>query len=63
MAKAIDGSIVPDQMTLPVCKNIAYFDQDSGCSYRCSACNAVWTSVATPDRCNPTTSEGAENEK
>jgi hypothetical protein len=37
-------------MKLP-CGGIAYYDENSGISYRCGQCMAVVGSVAMPDRC------------
>ena len=39
-----------DVMKLP-CGGIAYFDEDSGISYRCELCNAVVGSIGMPKRC------------
>ena len=39
-----------DVMKLP-CGGIAYFDEDSGISYRCELCNAVVGSIGQPKRC------------
>jgi hypothetical protein len=33
------------------CAALAYFDEDSGISYRCRQCNAVVGSVGQPDQC------------
>jgi hypothetical protein len=50
MARAFDGTVVDDYITLP-CGSEAYFDEDSGISYRCMTCMAVWQSIATPRDC------------
>jgi hypothetical protein len=39
-----------DRMYLP-CGGVAYFDEDSGISYRCELCNAVVGSIGQPKRC------------
>lgn len=39
-----------DSMKLP-CGGVAYFDEDSGISYRCELCNAVVGSIGMPKRC------------
>lgn len=39
-----------DVMKLP-CGGIAYFDEDSGISYRCEVCGAVVGSIGQPDEC------------
>jgi hypothetical protein len=39
-----------DKMRLP-CGGTAFFDQDSGISYRCIDCMAVVGSIGQPDRC------------
>lgn len=40
---------LPD-IKLP-CGGVAYFDTDSGISYRCYHCNAVVGSIGQPQRC------------
>jgi hypothetical protein len=39
-----------DPMHLP-CGGIAYFDEDSGISYRCEDCMAVVGSIGQPQHC------------
>jgi len=39
-----------DMMRLP-CGGVAYFDEDSGISYRCELCNAVVGSIGMPKYC------------
>lgn len=39
-----------DVMKLP-CGGIAYFDEDSGISYRCELCGAVVGSIGQPQSC------------
>jgi hypothetical protein len=39
-----------DAMKLP-CGGIAYFDEDSGISYRCELCGAVVGSIGQPQSC------------
>ena len=34
-----------------LCGSVAYFDEGSGCSYRCSYCSATVGSVSMPKRC------------
>lgn len=41
---------VYDAMKLP-CGGIAYFDEDSGISYRCELCGATVGSIGQPQRC------------
>lgn len=41
---------IMDLMFLP-CGGTAYFDEDSGISYRCEVCGAVVGSIGQPDKC------------
>ena len=42
-----------DPMPLP-CGGVAYFDENSGISYRCEHCGAVVGSVGQPQHCKDT---------
>ena len=51
MAKAFDGSIVPDELPRMKCGGTPRFDYDSGYAYRCDACFAVIGSMGQPRSC------------
>jgi hypothetical protein len=51
MARAIDGTIVPDSLPAMACGGTPLFDVDSGISYRCDTCWAVIGSVGQSKRC------------
>lgn len=51
MARAIDGSMVPDALETMACGGTPLFDADSGVSYRCDTCWAVIGSVGQSKRC------------
>jgi hypothetical protein len=38
---------IPHEMELP-CGAIAFFDYESGISYRCTTCLTIWGSVSNP---------------
>lgn len=45
-----------DPMPLP-CGGTAYFDESTGCSYRCDTCYAVVGSIAQPQSCKDEAAE------
>lgn len=51
IAKAFDGSYVPDKLPALPCGGIPMFDNDTGYAYRCSDCMAVVGSVGMPKSC------------
>lgn len=48
--KAIAMTQVLPEIELP-CGGVAFFDEDSGISYRCETCGAVVGSVGQPQHC------------
>lgn len=50
MTKRIEDNFSNQSLKLP-CGGHAYFDFDSGISYRCIYCNAVVGSVGQPQHC------------
>ena len=50
MTRTRDGIDLIDPMRLP-CGGTAYWDEDSGISYRCADCMAVVGSIGMPQAC------------
>lgn len=51
MARAFDGTNVPDVLPKMKCGGTPHFDHDSGYAYRCDTCWAVIGSVAQSKEC------------
>ena len=51
MPIAIDGSKAPYKLDRMACGGVPYFDDGSGCAYRCDTCGAVLGSIAQPQQC------------
>jgi hypothetical protein len=51
MAISIHGEYVPDYLDRMPCGGMPWFDDSSGCAYRCDTCFAVVGSVGQPKIC------------
>lgn len=51
MARAFDGSMVPDSLPPMACGGTPLFDRESGCAYRCDVCFAVIGSIGQSAVC------------
>ena len=51
MAIAIDGTMVPDKLSMMNCGGTPMFDHQSGCSYFCDNCFAIIGSISQPPEC------------
>ena len=51
MTTAFDGSKTPYKLDKMACGGTPYFDEGSGCSYRCDVCNATLGSIAQSQTC------------
>ena len=63
MARAFDGTLVPDQLAVMTCGGTPLFDEESGCAYRCDTCFAVIGSIGQSDECKEMNKEQDEQER